>query len=1687
MPTSTDLSISPYFSSFDPEKDFYRILFRPGVAVQVRELNDLQAMFQRQIELFGDNIARPGTIIDGCNFTFYPNYNYVKLVDADVSGVPIDVSLFENLFVKNSSNLVGYVIDSRDGFETTSPSLKTIYVNYLNSGETQTDTAFSPSDVLTVFDANNAVFQVNITNGGLGFSNTDSVIFSPALVVNMLTGTFSVGQYILQPDTGANVQIVTIDTTTLATQGQVILYVSPRSSDLSSNTSNSTIWTVEPEHDIINTGSTASATVLRVVGSGARATVLTNSIGKIRELTMTSRGVGYTYAPTVKVRSPGNSPGLAAIDIASQNYLTQVAVASSGDAAGNGYAFGVSNGVIYQKGFFERVAAQRIIVEPYNNTPNAVAVGFTTVEDIIDSNIDPTLLDNALGINDDNAPGANRLKLTPELLVVNVETARANSNFFTLVEWNDGNPYKQNRTTAYSKINDEMSKRTYDVAGDFVLDPFLVTTASVSNTELMGQYYAAITDSGSGYISGGRVKTNYNYRIDVPKGLDTQISNNHKVSLNYDSYLRVNQVGGIFQFSTGDTVQFYDAYKTYLSNVSLVVAGNTTPQGNLIGTARIRSMLLEGGTAGDPTAIYRLYLFNVAMANGSNFGKVRSVYYDGSSYKGIADAILTFDPTTQANVAKIQSVQNDTMIFKTGLESIKNSNNSTYIYRTISQTTVVANTGILSKSIAANPDEFFPYSGALTNAQMQELYVVPIGNNLIQYTDLTGTISCNTTSPNLVGTTTTFLSDFVAGDYVYLYPNNVAYDIKKVITVVNNTLMVMDSNTTFANTTNNFKHVYPKNLPVPFGPRDGLSANVDINGNILTLDWGMTFDSATSIPVALGYNVLKQDTTSASKTVNRNQLVKIRCANSVANTIGPWCLGVADVFRLKNVYIGTSTVNTASINITDEFYIDHNQTADYYDLSYLYRKPKSPIILTSSDYLLVEFDYFISTSASYHDPVSYRHTSNAAQIAEIDSTVLEDLTSDAATYEIPEMYTYKGGYFDLLNCIDFRPAATNTAGPTTSYLTAPVNPAYALSFGNTADPVNDLKFPLPDSLFESDIEQYLGRTDTIILGQDTVISVLRGISQADPRKRQATNLPQSVMKLQTIHVAPYPNIPLNLSTEEAEVISTGVFNERDIFTRIKNHTLTRDIDITNVTRTQPKRQTAAQIGNLERRIETLEKYVSLSILETSITSKIIPSSIDGSLNRFKFGFMADDFSTAIYSDRGNPQYAASIEPVSSTTPTLYAGDTTLANALPSLATNLLVPPSFRWRLQHAPGQISATYIDQVLISQDTATANVVITNPNTTPNSVIVSNTAQINAFWYQQGSFFSQYITSWGQVAGRFSTHGAGVGVLLHRTWELQMSSTSGNVVIYFATKAPAPPPEQPVVNYDPKIIVFQNNVPLVNSSISTAISHDEALALVSDPYTRQFFDLYFHGNVTELQNNFSLLSSNGDFAGAGKFSFQHDASKGSNYTIVFSLRSTADSLEWYDIVMEYPVDTSISSALFGPPGTTTSPTTYWGNMDTFVSSETIKITCTGLKPSTQHFFYLDGVADTENVRQWGKNYLEPMVSSDEGKLVVQYFLSETWQNKIANAKKIPVFSNTAITGGSGTHTTEYDTEDLIASGEVAADGLLRDYGPYLPIAANPYEGTSFVPSYALFVLSAPGSIAYEEVPLILPNKLIF
>lgn len=87
------------------------------------------------------------------------------------------------------------------------------------------------------------------------------------------------------------------------------------------------------------------------------------------------------------------------------------------------------------------------------------------------------------------------------------------------------------------------------------------------------------------------------------------------------------------------------------------------------------------------------------------------------------------------------------------------------------------------------------------------LYKTGIGSKLtsvdLSYTALTGNVSINTTSANIVGTGTQFLTELVANSsQLFVYGNSSGAGVlRKVVSVANDTIAVLESNGTFANAT----------------------------------------------------------------------------------------------------------------------------------------------------------------------------------------------------------------------------------------------------------------------------------------------------------------------------------------------------------------------------------------------------------------------------------------------------------------------------------------------------------------------------------------------------------------------------------------------------------------------------------------------------------------------------------------------------------------------------------------------------------------------------------------------------------------------------------------------------------------------------------------------------------------------
>ena len=144
MAQKTDLNVAPYYDDFDTTDNFHRVLFRPGFAVQARELTQLQSILQNQIERHGQNVFKEGTIIIPGQLSVSNNYTSIQLA-SQFGGEDVVVSQYLNTttpvtITGATSGVKAKVIGFEAGTSTTQPRL---YVQYIEAGSDNETQVFS--------------------------------------------------------------------------------------------------------------------------------------------------------------------------------------------------------------------------------------------------------------------------------------------------------------------------------------------------------------------------------------------------------------------------------------------------------------------------------------------------------------------------------------------------------------------------------------------------------------------------------------------------------------------------------------------------------------------------------------------------------------------------------------------------------------------------------------------------------------------------------------------------------------------------------------------------------------------------------------------------------------------------------------------------------------------------------------------------------------------------------------------------------------------------------------------------------------------------------------------------------------------------------------------------------------------------------------------------------------------------------------------------------------------------------------------------------------------------------------------------------------------------------------------------------------------------------------------------------
>ena len=599
-----NFNVEPYYDDFDPTKNFHRVLFKPGYAVQARELTQSQTILQDQISKFGLGVFQDGSKVSGGNITIDTNTVTCKLtVDA-----AINIVNFPKLFaVGQTSKFIAQVmsVDSSNYYIKTKP------VNIANNG------AFSSGETISFYNSKvNALASLNstvtpqftataVTINKISRSSTGTYLSN---ILTIPTGSISIGDIVYIGSINFTSRVVSIIDTTSLILDKVLT------------------------KDISN-----------------QPTTITNQIS----------------VPAMEV--------------------------------------GIDSGVWFTNGYFVTNAADSIVPDALNAYPSSV-VGFEVTETIVDSFSDASLLDPAIGASNYQAPGADRYKITLNLVakpyvsdqfVTNLTT----NKFIELVRINNGIVENLNSVPILSDVSDAIASAVSDVSGDFIVNPFSLLIGATNDSTT---YINSLISAGKAYINGYPVQHIGQTPYLLNKARNTSYLFNQDIETYYGQYQKIKDLNGsIINFQTGSQIE--------LHNVVFGAANTTTK----VGTARIRNFSYDS-ESGSSTE-FKAFLTDVKIANNAIANVVSLITPNSGSYTS---------PTFSANtVGSLIDNTYNALIFP--LPQINVSNVSSVNYVTTRLYTVPTFTnGVTTITTNGSNEIFVGGTGSIPSSLRQQNYFV---------------------------------------------------------------------------------------------------------------------------------------------------------------------------------------------------------------------------------------------------------------------------------------------------------------------------------------------------------------------------------------------------------------------------------------------------------------------------------------------------------------------------------------------------------------------------------------------------------------------------------------------------------------------------------------------------------------------------------------------------------------------------------------------------------------------------------------------------------------------------------------------------------------------------------------------------------------------------------------------------
>jgi len=174
MPQKTNLNVSPYFDDFNANKNYKRVLFKPGTTVQARELTTLQTQLQYQVEQFGEHFFNNGDKVIPGNTAYIGQYDCV-LIDSTFVGIDVSTYLSKLVGRKIKGKRSGVTAKVRSYVTSSQSDLKinTLYIKYISPSTIDRKTKeFLDDEDLILDDGKDLIVGSKTFKSGTAFANT---------------------------------------------------------------------------------------------------------------------------------------------------------------------------------------------------------------------------------------------------------------------------------------------------------------------------------------------------------------------------------------------------------------------------------------------------------------------------------------------------------------------------------------------------------------------------------------------------------------------------------------------------------------------------------------------------------------------------------------------------------------------------------------------------------------------------------------------------------------------------------------------------------------------------------------------------------------------------------------------------------------------------------------------------------------------------------------------------------------------------------------------------------------------------------------------------------------------------------------------------------------------------------------------------------------------------------------------------------------------------------------------------------------------------------------------------------------------------------------------------------------------------------------------------------------------------